>query len=95
MATRATRPSSLPEKTGALWPSGRWIFARRRNTNTSASTQLTPWHRNVAHATPSTPMPNAVTNRISTAMFERDEAMRKKNGVLESPSAEKIPVATL
>ena len=49
----------------------------------------------VAHATPATPMPNAVTKRISTAIFEIDDAARKMNGVRESPSAAKMPVAIL
>ena len=72
-----------------------FIVASLRNTNSIASTQLTPWQMNVAHATPETPMLNAVTNRISTPMFESDEHTRNINGVLESPSAEKIPVAIL
>ena len=40
-------------------------------------------------------MSKAVTNRISTAMLEVEDAARKRKGVLESPRAEKIPVATL
>ena len=55
--------------------------------------QLILWQRNVAHATPATPILNAVTKRISTPMLETDEQARKMNGVFESPSAEKIPVA--
>ena len=35
------------------------------------------------------------SNNVSTAIFESDEAARKKKGVFESPSAEKIPVAML
>ena len=54
-----------------------------------------PWQRKVAHATPATPIRKAVTNRISTPMLESEEQARKMNGVFESPSAEKIPVATL
>ena len=68
---------------------------RRRSTKSTASTQLTPWQRNVAHATPATPILNAVTNRISMKMLLVEDAARKINGVLESPSAEKMPVATL
>ena len=91
--------------TTAIWPS---IFQEnqtrspslgtartRRATTHRESTQLTPWHKNVAQATPATPMLNAVTNRISTAILDVDEQARKINGVLESPSAEKMPVATL
>lgn len=53
----------------------------------------------VAHATPSTPHlkveAKAVTKRMSIPIFDTDENIRKTNGVRESPSAEKIPVATL
>ena len=61
--------------------------------------QLTPWHKNVAHATPSTPLEkvseNKVTNMISIAIFVSEEIIKKINGVRLSPNAEKIPVATL
>ena len=67
----------------------------RFNTTAIASTQLTPWQRKVAQATPATPMSKAVTNRMSTAMFAVEETARNQKGVRESPSAEKIPVATL
>ena len=50
---------------------------------------------NVAHATPFTPISNVFTNSISTAMLDTDEMARNINGVLESPSAENIPVAML
>ena len=53
------------------------MVASRRNTKISASTQLTPWHRKVAQATPATPIWKAVTKRISTAMLEVEEAARK------------------
>ena len=66
-----------------------------KNTTTSARTQLIPWQRKVAQATPATPILNAVTKRMSTPMLESDEHARKINGVFESPRAEKIPVATL
>ena len=92
-AMTAKRPRWLHEKTATFPDVG--IFANRRNTTTSASTQLTPWQRNVAHATPATPILNAVTNRISMKMLLVEDAARKINGVLESPSAEKMPVATL
>ena len=71
------------------------IFASRRHMAITARIQLIPWHKKVAHATPATPMSKAVTKRISTAIFEVEEAARKQKGVLESPSAEKIPVAIL
>ena len=54
-----------------------WMVRNRRNTTTTASMQLTPWHRKVAQATPATPIWKAVTKRISTAMLLRDEAARK------------------
>ena len=79
------------EKMGTV-PSVR-ISYRRRITTQIANTQLTPWHRNVAQATPATPIRNAVTKRISMPMLDSDEAARNQNGVLESPRAEKIPVA--
>ena len=88
-------PSKMVPRENASRALRSGAFAKRRKTTTSASTQLTPWHKNVAHATPATPISNAVTNRISTAMFDVDEQARKINGVLESPSAEKMPVATL
>ena len=53
------------------------MVRNRRNTTITASTQLTPWHRKVAQATPATPILKAVTKRMSTAMLDRDEAARK------------------
>ena len=82
------------EKSGDLPVPDSTFFSRRKTTST-ASTQLTPWHRKVAQATPATPILNAVTNRMSIPMFAVEEMARKMNGVLESPSAEKIPVAML
>ena len=74
-------------------------FFKRLNTKITARIQLTPWHRKVAHATPSTPLEktgeSTVTNKISIPILEREEIIRKIKGVLESPRAEKIPVATL
>ena len=40
-------------------------------------------------------MAKVFTNKISTRIFAVEEKARKINGVLESPSAEKIPVAIL
>ena len=37
-----------------------------------------PWHKNVAHATPATPILNAVTNKISTATLTVDEAAKNE-----------------
>ena len=68
---------------------------RRLNTVSTASAMLTVWHRKVAQATPSTPMPKAVTNSVSTSMLAVEDAARNKKGVRESPSAENMPVATL
>ena len=62
-AMTAKRPRWLHEKTATFPDVG--IFANRRNTTTSASTQLTPWQRNVAHATPATPMSNSLGHSFS------------------------------
>ena len=92
-AITATLPRIANENSFVFSPAP--IFFRRSTTNSTASTQLTPWQRNVAHATPATPILNAATNRISIPIFATDEQARKTNGVLESPSAEKMPVAIL
>ena len=42
--------------------------------------QLMLWQRKVAHATPATPILNAVTKSISTPMLDTDEQARKMNG---------------
>ncbi len=54
-----------------------------------------PWQIKVAHATPAIPIENTLTNKISTNILAVEEKARKIKGVLESPSAEKIPVAIL
>ena len=59
------------------------ILRNLRKTTSSASTQLIPWHRKVAHTTPATPIRNAVTKRISTPMLESEEQARKINGVFD------------
>ena len=41
------------------------------------------------------PIWNSATNRISKAILAVEDAARNKKGVLESPSAEKIPLDTL
>ena len=56
---------------------------------------LTPWQMNVAHATPSTPIPNAVTKSMSAPIFAVDDIARNINGVRLSPIAVNIPVAML
>ena len=38
------------------------------------------WQRKVAHATPATPILNAVTKSISTPMLDTDEKAKKMNG---------------
>ena len=53
------------------------IFASLRKITTIARIQLTPWQRKVAHATPATPILKPVTNQISTAILEVEEAARK------------------
>ena len=71
------------------------IFLSFRHTTANDKMQLIPWQIKVAHATPATPILNAVTNSMSIPILESDEQTRKINGVFESPSAEKIPVAIL
>ena len=93
MAMMASRLRMGREKGRTGWVV--WIFFSRRAMTSTASTQLTPWHRKVAQATPATPILKAVTKRMSTAMLEREEAARNRKGVLESPRAEKMPVLML
>lgn len=71
------------------------ILDRRFNTMIRDKTQLAPWQRKVAQATPETPMEKYLTNKTSAKIFALEDAARKRKGVLESPSAEKIPVAML
>ena len=92
-ATWAMRPSMDQEKRFPF--SSGAMPRRRRSTASTARTQLTPWHRKVAQATPATPMSKAVTKRISTPMLDTEETARNQKGVLLSPRAEKIPVETL
>ena len=89
-AMRTISPRMRPENSRARSPSMR-ILLSLRITKNSASTQLTPWHRKVAQATPATPILKAVTNRISIKMLDSEEQARKMKGVLESPMAEKMP----
>ena len=93
MAMTTNRPSRSPENS-TVFPSLGSCFKRRMTTAT-ASTQLMPWHRKVAQATPATPILKAVTNRMSTAMLLKEDTARKIKGVLLSPRAEKTPVAML
>ena len=86
--------SSAAEKIGAL-PIPAVSVRIRLSTTTIASTQLIPWQMKVAQATPSTPMPKAVTNKTSIPIFAVEDSARKRKGVRESPSAAKVPVATL
>ena len=74
-ATTAIFLNSVQENSAGFFSAS--MVRNRRNTTTSASTQLTPWHRKVAQATPATPILKAVTKRISTAILERDDAARK------------------
>ena len=57
--------------------------------------QLMPWQISVAQATPATPMENTVTKTTSMMILAVEENARKRNGVLESPRPEKMPVAML
>ena len=68
---------------------------RRRSTASTARTQLTPWHRKVAQATPATPMSKAVTKRISTPMLDTEEMARNQKGVLLSPRARMMAATIL
>ena len=54
-----------------------------------------PWQISVAQATPATPMENTVTKITSMMILAVEENARKRNGVLESPRPEKMPVAML
>ena len=92
-ATFRNLPQIFPENRGAFFVV---LIARSLlKTNNRDSRQLTPWQINVAQATPATPMWRPATNQISMAILEQDEAARKKKGVLESPSAEKMPLEIL
>ena len=93
MAMRVIRSRMEPENSAGFSSQGSCRI--RRRTVMTASTQLTPWHRNVAQATPATPIWSPATNQMSMAIFVSDEATRKINGVRESPRAEKIPVEIL
>ena len=68
---------------------------RRLKISSTEQMQLTPWQKKVAQATPATPICNVFTNSRSVRIFAVEEKARNKNGVLESPRAEKIPVAIL
>ena len=82
--------------TTAIWPS---IFQEnqtrspslgtartRRATTHRESTQLTPWHRKVAQATPATPISKAATNSTSRPILLRTETIRQYSAVWLSPS---------
>ena len=75
MAMTTIRFSRPPSNSGAFSPAQ--TFSSLRTTTMTASTQLMPWHRKVAQATPATPIRNALTKRISTAILEREETARK------------------
>ena len=90
--TAISRRISPENQRWAFWAG--MVFSRRSRAST-ASTQLTPWQRKVAQATPSTPMPKHWTNTTSRKMLAVEEAARKRKGVRESPMAEKMPVAIL
>ena len=55
------------------------------------STALTAWEIRVPKATPATPMWNTTTSRRSKKMFKKQQMIKKYNGLLESPTALKIP----
>ena len=55
----------------------------------------TPWATTVAIATPSTPMPNTVTDRMSSPTLSTEEKISRYRGVLESPMALKMAASTL
>ena len=54
MAMTTNLASSRPENSAVFSSLG--ICFRRRNTTLTARTQLMPWHRKVAQATPATPI---------------------------------------
>ena len=67
--------SSTPEKSGHFSPptTSRTFFS----TKITATMPLMDWHRNVAHATPGTPMWKSRTKRISTKIFIIEDTARK------------------
>ena len=64
-------------------------FVRINTHNTS--TALSACDRMVASAAPATPICNPITNAISSTIFVRQLAIRKYNGLLESPTARRMP----
>ncbi len=92
-AMAAIFPSSCQEKNGTA--PFTFILDRRFRISVTERRQLTPWQRKVAHATPAMPMEHVSTKRMSIRMLAVEEKARKRKGVLESPSAEKMPVAIL
>ena len=68
--------NKLSEKTGKRFPSP--IFFKRTITARTARIPLIPWQRKVAHATPATPILKTETNKISTPIFDNEEAARER-----------------
>ena len=78
-ATTEIFPNSFQEN--SLGFSSVSILSKRLNTKIMARMQLTPWHKKVAHATPSTPRVNtvdsAVVNRMSMPILATEDTARK------------------
>ena len=72
-----------------------FILFSLKNKTIKDKTQLNPWHKNVAQATPATPIFNLDTNITSTTILDSEENTRNINGVSVSPKAEYIPVEIL
>ena len=75
MATSMIFFKSAHSKSGGFFWT--WIFPNLIHIVRTARIQLIPWHKKVAHATPATPMRKAFTNRISTRIFDVEDAARK------------------
>ncbi len=93
MAMAAIFFSSGQEKSGILPETV--MFVRRFKTRATEKIQIIPCQRKVANATPAMPMENVCTKRMSTKILAVEDTARKRKGVLESPNAEKMPVAIL
>lgn len=92
-ATAAMRLSSGQEKRAAF--SAVSIFLNRRSTKIRARTQLTPWHRKGGPGHAVHPHAQSGDEQDVHRDVGQGGGARKKNEVLESPRAEKMPVATL
>ena len=73
----------------------RWQLSFRRISATVTMAALMASEITVAMAAPAAPPLHTATNRRSSTTLIRQLAMRKYSGLLESPTARKIPAPTL